>query len=299
MTTTDKNACFVCPRNCGADRRSTSGFCNKTRETEISGARPHYWEEPCISGKNGSGTIFFTGCNLGCVFCQNYAISHSGAIGQIADETFLIKTALLLKEKGVNNINFVTPSHYTEQLIPILPKLKDEVGLPIIWNSSAYEKAETIKKLEGLIDIYLPDLKFYSPEVSSRYCNADDYFTVAISAIAEMLRQQPINIIGSDGLMTSGVIIRHMVLPSHTIDSIKLLKAVKEKFGNEVMLSIMCQYIPEGKAADYPEINRRLKRKEYSRVTETALTLGFESTYIQDFASADESFIPEFSIIQK
>ena len=299
MTTTDKNACFVCPRNCGADRRSTLGFCNKTRETEISGARPHYWEEPCISGKNGSGTIFFTGCNLGCVFCQNYAISHSGAIGQIADETFLIKTALLLKEKGVNNINFVTPSHYTEQLIPILPKLKDEVGLPIIWNSSAYEKAETIKKLEGLIDIYLPDLKFYSPEVYSRYCNADDYFTVAISAIGEMLKQQPINIINNDGLMTAGVIIRHMVLPSHTIDSIKLLKAVREMFGNEVMLSIMCQYIPEGKAADYPEINRRLKRKEYSRVTETALTLGFESTYIQDFASADESFIPEFSIIQK
>lgn len=298
MTKTDIDYCSVCPRCCKTDRKSASGFCGKSEVMEISGARPHYWEEPCISGENGSGTVFFTGCNLGCVFCQNYAISHHGAMGKIADADYLIEIALLLKEKGVNNINLVTPTHFTEQLIPVLPILKEEVGLPIVWNSSAYEKTETLKKLDGIIDIYLPDLKFYSSDVSARYCNAKDYFTVAIKAIEEMLRQKPKNIIGG-GIMTEGVIIRHMVLPSHTLDSIKILKAVKEYFGNEVRLSIMCQYVPEGNAGDYPEINRRLKRKEYERVTETALKLGFESSYIQDFASADESFIPEFSIIKK
>lgn len=287
--------CTACPRNCGTDRTEGKGFCGKGETFCISRAAPHYWEEPPLSGTKGSGTVFFTGCSLGCVFCQNYKISRRSSEGRELSSEELKETVLSLQAQGVHNLNLVTPTHYSEQLVPFLEQLRPSLNIPVVWNSSGYEKVETLRKLEGLVDIWLPDLKFFSPEVSERYCGAKDYFDYASAAVSEMLRQQPVNVYGEEGLLKKGVILRHLILPAHTLDSIRLLRYMAEHYPRDLQISLMCQYIPEGRAADFPEINRRLKRKEYARVVEEAWELGFENAFTQDFASADESFIPEFS----
>ncbi len=288
--------CISCPRNCNADRSLACGFCGRSNKIEISRAAPHYWEEPCISGEKGSGTVFFTGCNLGCVFCQNYLISRRASEGESLTEQELAEVFLDLQRQGVHNINLVTPSHYALELIPILKKVKPLLQIPIVWNSNGYESVETLKQLDGLIDIYLPDLKFHSSELSKRLCSAEDYFEKAIAAISEMKRQQPADVFNEDGLMEKGVIIRHLALPNHTMDTISVIKEIKAHFSADTYLSLMCQYIPEGKAMDFEDISRRLKRKEYSRVVDFAQNEGFYNCFIQDFTSADESFIPEFSL---
>ena len=240
--------------------------------------------------------MFFTGCNLGCVFCQNYLISRRGSEGKEVSSDELEGIFLDLEGQGVHNINLVTPSHYTRQLLPVLESVKSRLSVPIVWNSNGYESVELLKRLEGLVDIYLPDLKFKSAELSKKLCGAEDYFEKAIAAIEEMRRQQPEDIFDKDGMMKKGMIIRHLILPNHTMDSIAILKELKTRFSANTRLSLMCQYIPEGKAEDYPDINRRLKRKEYARVVDYAEKEGFVNGFTQEFASADESFIPEFSL---
>ena len=288
--------CTACPRNCAVDRANCVGFCGRSETIEISRAAPHYWEEPCLSGTRGSGTVFFTGCNLGCVFCQNYLISRRSSGGKEVTAEELCNIFLDLEEKGVHNINLVTPSHYTRQLLPLLEKAKTRLSIPIVWNSNGYENAEELRLLDGLVDIYLPDLKFKSPQLSKTLCGAEDYFEKALTAISEMKRQQPEDVFDGSGLMKKGVIIRHLILPNHTMDSISILKEIKAKFSSGTRVSLMCQYIPEGKAEEFPDINRRLKRKEYARVVEFAEKEGFTNGFTQEFASADESFIPEFSL---
>lgn len=291
--------CTLCPRNCNVDRSLNRGFCGRTNKIEISRAAPHYWEEPCISGEKGSGTVFFTGCNLGCVFCQNYLISRRTSEGKTLTAQELEEVFLDLQEQGVHNINLVTPSHYALELIPVLQKVKPLLKIPVVWNSNGYEAVETLKNLDGLVDIYLPDLKFHSNELAKRLCSAEDYFEKALATIKEMKRQQPADVFNEDGLMEKGVIIRHLALPNHTMDTIALIKEIKAHFSEDTYLSLMCQYIPEGKAMDYEDISRRLKRKEYSRVVDFAQNEGFYNCFIQDFTSADESFIPEFSLTKE
>jgi putative pyruvate formate lyase activating enzyme len=288
--------CNACPRGCSIDRITTTGFCGRTEEIEISRAAPHYWEEPCLSGDKGSGTVFFTGCNLGCVFCQNYLISRRKAEGKTVTAEELLNIFEDLESKGVHNVNLVTPSHYIHQLIPILERAKRHISIPIVWNSNGYENVDDVRLLDGLVDIYLPDLKFRSADLAKRLCSAEDYFEKAVLAIEEMKRQRPVNIFDEDGMMKEGLIIRHLVLPNHSMESISILKEIKERFSADTCLSIMCQYIPEGEADKHPDINRRLKRKEYARVIEYASKLGFTNGFTQEFTSADESFIPEFSL---
>ena len=291
--------CTLCPRNCNIDRSQNSGFCGRSNKIEISRAAPHYWEEPCISGERGSGTVFFTGCNLGCVFCQNYLISRRASEGKELTVKELKDVLLDLQNQGVHNINLVTPSHYTLEIIPVLKEVKPLLNIPVVWNSNGYESVEALKQLEGLVDIYLPDLKFHSRELAKRLCSAEDYFEKSIDAISEMKRQQPADIFDEDGIMRKGVIIRHLALPNHTMDTVSIIKEIKTHFSSDTYLSLMCQYIPEGKAMEFEDISRRLKRKEYARVVDFAQGEGFYNCFIQDFTSADESFIPEFSLTKE
>lgn len=286
--------CNVCPFSCGADRVSRLGRCRSSENIHIVRAAPHFWEEPCISGKNGSGTVFFSGCSLRCVFCQNSKISREDAgreftVSEFAD--FLLNYS----KSGVHNINLVTPTHFSDKIAEALELVKEKLGIPVVWNCGGYEKKETLKRLSGLVDIYLADSKFFSPEVSARYAACPDYFEVNAEALEEMFSQQSENIYSDDGIMQKGVIVRHLVLPANTSDSRKLLSALKERFSENITLSLMCQYVPAGDAEKFPEINRRLRRKEFGTVTDFAESLGFENGYIQEFSSADDCFIPDFS----
>ncbi len=286
--------CNVCPFSCGADRVSRLGRCRSSENIHIVRAAPHFWEEPCISGKNGSGTVFFSGCSLRCVFCQNLKISREDAgreftVSEFAD--FLLNYS----KSGVHNINLVTPTHFSDKIAEALELVKEKLGIPVVWNCGGYEKKETLRRLSGLVDIYLTDSKFFSPEVSARYAACPDYFEVNAEALEEMFSQQPENIYSADGIMRRGVIVRHLVLPANTSDSRKLLSAIKERFSENITLSLMCQYVPAGDAEKFPEINRRLRRKEFGTVTDFAESLGFENGYVQEFSSADDCFIPDFS----
>ena len=286
--------CRVCPFSCGVDRVSKLGRCRSSENIHIVRAAPHFWEEPCISGTNGSGTVFFSGCSLRCVFCQNSKISREDggrefSVSEFAD--FLLNYS----KSGVHNINLVTPTHFSDKITEALELVKNDLGIPVVWNCGGYEKKETLKRLSGLVDIYLADSKFYSPEVSARYAACPDYFKVNAESLEEMFSQQPENIYSDDGIMQKGVIVRHLVLPSNTSDSRKLLSALKERFSENITLSLMCQYVPAGDAEKFPEINRRLRRKEFKSVIDFAESLGFENGYVQEFSSADDCFIPDFS----
>lgn len=284
--------CLVCPFECNVDRTRSLGRCRSSDIVHIVRAEPHFWEEPCVSGSKGSGTVFFSGCSLRCVFCQNSKISREEG-GKSYSVPELEKLFLRYSETGVHNINLVTPTHYTEQIVSALEKVKPQLGIPVVWNSSGYEKPETLRRLEGLVDVYLADSKFYSSEVSEKYAACPDYFKVNVGAIGEMLRQQPENVY-EDGLIKKGVMVRHLVLPSNTSDSRRLLAALKENFSEKLTLSLMCQYVPSGSAEKFPEINRRLRRREFATVYNYAMELGFENGYFQEFASASEAFIPDF-----
>lgn len=287
--------CIICPQNCQVDRKTCLGFCGRTDQIEISKHMKYYWEEPPLCKKNGTGAIFFTGCNLGCVFCQNYLISRRNSKGTVFTDEELYKLFSDFESQGMDSIDLVSPTQYSHILIPLLKKFKDEGhSIPVIWNSNSYEHAETIEKLNGLVDVFLPDLKFFSPELSGKLCKKEDYFKVALKAIDKMVEICPDNRFDESGLMKKGVIIRHLILPNHTADSINILRQINDRFGNDVILSLMCQYIPEGIAPTMEGLNRRLKRKEYQWVLNAARSLGFRNIYIQDFAAASESFIPDF-----
>ncbi len=256
------------------------------------------WEEPCISGRNGSGTVFFSGCPLRCVFCQNREIALGGTGRELATGK-LAGLFLVLQEKGASNINLVTPTHFTPQIAEALRSARSEgLTIPIVYNTSGYERVETLRMLDGLVDVYLPDLKYYSGELSARYSNAPEYFRYASLAIAEMVRQvgQPVfdDQPSGEQLMKRGVIVRHMVMPGHTKDSKAVIRYLYDTYRDDIYMSIMNQYTPPDDIDGYPEICRRVTRREYQRVVDYAIALGVENAFVQEGDTACESFIPDF-----
>ncbi len=288
--------CTQCPRRCNTVRSEAHvGYCGVPDVFSVARIAPHLWEEPPISGQNGSGTVFFAGCNLRCVFCQNRDISR-GSTGEAMTEQALIDAILRLADTGVHNINLVTPSHYTVQLAHLLEKLKPRLTIPVVWNSSAYESVGSLRMLEGLVDIYLPDMKYFSGELSARYSAAPDYFPVAMSALSEMIRQVGEPVWSPDkALLRRGVMVRHLILPSHRADSMALLRALHESFGNNAfLLSLMCQYTPDfALDTPYKNLHRRLTTFEYDSVRSLAMTLGFDG-FSQSPTSATADFTPKF-----
>lgn len=283
--------CTICPRGCGADRENKKGYCGVGEEFTLARAAKHMWEEPPISGTRGSGTVFFSGCNLGCVFCQNYEISH-GCKGKPVTAERLREICLSLIDEGVHNINLVNPTHYASALSDFLEK--NSFTVPVVYNSGGYEKTETLKCLEGKIQIYLPDLKYISDERSNKYSSAPDYFSYASKALTEMKRQCPENFFDEEGIMQKGMIVRHLILPKNTNQSLKILDWIKENLGTDTVISLMSQYTPYGKIKDFPELQRKITEREYLKVVDYAEYLGFENIFTQSFLSADEDFIPDF-----
>lgn len=280
--------CSICPRHCNVDRSVNLGFCQSPDSFRVARAALHFWEEPCISGKEGSGTVFFSGCNLKCVFCQNNEISAENKGVEISDDK-LISIFENLISKGANNINLVNPTHYAKRLAKVLSRWKSPV--PIVYNSSGYEEVETLKALDGLIDIYLPDLKYIRAEKAMRYSKAADYFEKASAALLEMRRQVEDKFDGD--IMKSGMIIRHLILPQNTNSSIAVLDFIKSNFPN-TFVSLMAQYTPCGDLSEFPEINRKITKREYEKVVNYAFDNSFDKLFIQELSSADKSFIPKF-----
>lgn len=292
-------ACNLCPRNCASLRTDNHiGRCGMSWELKAARASLHFWEEPCISGTKGSGTVFFSGCPLGCVYCQNRGIAL-GLAGKVISETRLSEIFLELQNKGANNINLVTPTHYILSIKKALITAKQNgLTIPIVYNTSGYELVESLQLLDGLIDIYLPDLKYYSSEVSTRYSKASDYFSYASSAIKEMFRQVGTPIFHKDSsqdLMTRGMIVRHLVLPGQIKDSKNVIRYLYETYGDQIYISILNQYTPPTENLSlYPELYRTLTEEEYDEIVDYAIDLGIENGFIQEGETAKESFIPAF-----
>lgn len=288
--------CTLCPRNCHANRLAGQvGYCGQPATIRAARASLHLWEEPCICGEEGSGTVFFSGCNMRCVFCQN----HNIAIGKYGRELTLERLAeifLELQDRGANNINLVTPSHYIPQIVYSLNLAKENgLSIPIVYNTSSYEEVSSLRLLEGLVDIYLPDLKYYSADLAQEFSHAPNYYEKACAAIAEMYRQVGTPVIdNSTGLMKSGVIVRHLLLPEQTKDSKKILRYLHETYGNDIYVSIMNQYTPLAHVADHPPLNKKVSAAEYERVLSFCERIGIEQGYMQEGEAASESFIPEF-----
>ena len=289
----DSFVCSLCPRNCGAlrDERGGDGFCGLGSQPRISRAAPHMWEEPCISGSRGSGTIFFSGCTLSCVYCQNYCIS-AGRQGITVSEYQLAGCYKKLEEMGVHNINLVTPTPYIDSIIRSFDIYRPSV--PIVYNTGGYEKPETLRRLEGIVDIYLPDVKYSDDSAAVRYSSAPDYFGTAMKAVEEMVRQTGSPVFDDDGMMKKGTIVRNLILPGMTGNSIRILRALDESFGDKILVSLMCQYIPEGRASEYPEINRRITKREYEKVLSVLEETSLEG-FVQEMSSAKKEYIPDFS----
>ncbi len=290
--------CILCPRSCGVDRSTSTGACNSTDKCKIVRAALHYWEEPCISGENGSGTIFFAGCTLGCVFCQNYAISDGKSqYGVEVDVDRLVEIFFELEEKGANNINFVTPTHYMPHIKEAIKRAKAKgFSLPFIYNTSGYERVEMLRELDGLIDVYLPDMKYFDKELAFKYSKAIDYVTVVREAIKEMVRQVGKTIFDEKGMLQKGIIVRHMILPAHTKDSKNVIEYLYKNYGDDIYISIMNQYTPvkTDRMKRYPELGRSITDREYDKVIDYAVELGVENAYIQEGETCKESFIPSF-----
>lgn len=291
--------CTLCPRNCGVDRKNgEKGICGQTDEVKVARAALHFWEEPCISGTAGSGTVFFSGCCLHCVFCQNEPIAN-GAVGRIVTTERLAEICLELQQQGAHNINLVTPGHFIPRIRESLLLAKRRgLTLPIVYNTGSYESVEALRSLEGLIDIYLPDFKYMSSTLSAKYSHAADYADVAKAAIAEMVRQtgEPLfDEDGEDGLMKRGTIVRHLTLPGCMEDSKEILKYLYDTYGNQIYISIMNQFTPLRNVEAFPELNRKITEAEYDALTDYAIELGIEQGFIQEGETAEESFIPDFN----
>lgn len=285
---------MLCPRRCGADRVNTLGFCRAPREIHIARAALHKWEEPPISGEAGSGTIFFCGCNLRCVYCQNGEISRMENTGRAVCEDELEDIMLRLAHEGAHNINLVTPTHYADALARVLPRVRKKTGIPVIYNCGGYESVETLRRLCGLIDIYMPDFKYFSPELSEKYSSAHDYADVAKKALAEMYRQTGKAVI-KDGLMKRGVLLRHLVLPSCRRDSAEVLRTVAETVpAEDILISVMRQYTPDFAPAEMKELRRRITSFEYDFVCAEAEKYGFDG-FFQDKTSAKSDYTPNFN----
>lgn len=287
--------CNLCPRNCTVDRENKVGFCGATNKIKIARADLHYFEEPCISGENGSGTVFFSFCSLKCVYCQNYELSHKNLGKEITVEK-LADIFLTLQEKKAHNINLVTPTHYVPQIIKALTIAKlNGLSIPVVYNTHGYENIETIKMLDGYIDIYLPDFKYFSEELAKKYSNAPNYFEVATNSLKEMFKQVGEFTLDENGMLKRGMIVRHLILPNNVEDSKNVLDHVYNLFRDKIYLSIMNQYTPLPHVAKYSELNRKITEKEYNEVIEFALSLGIENAFIQEGETAKESFIPNFN----
>lgn len=288
--------CTLCPRECHVNRTAgQKGYCKTTDELVVARAALHMWEEPCISGEEGSGTVFFSGCALGCVYCQNRNIAK-GLAGKVINTERLAEIFLELQAKGANNINLVTPSHYVPHIIEALNISRSKgLTVPIVYNCSGYEKVETLKLLEGYVDIYLPDFKYMSDEPAVKYSNCRNYSEVAAKAIEEMVRQVKEAKFDERGIMQKGVIVRHLTLPGYLEDSKKIIKYLYETYGDRIFISIMNQYTPITKNTVCPELNRRITEKEYEELVDYAIEIGVENGFIQEGETALESFIPEFN----
>ncbi|MCH3913767.1 MAG: 4Fe-4S cluster-binding domain-containing protein [Acidaminococcaceae bacterium] len=289
--------CNLCPRNCNVDRSEKAdssgkyGVCHSGWLPKIARAGLHYWEEPCISGTKGSGTVFFTGCNLHCVFCQNYDISFKEQGKEVSVE-HLREIYHNLIAQGAHNINLVTAAHYVEA---ITQSLQEPLSVPVVYNSSGFEKVETLKKLAGKVQIYLPDLKYHDAKLAEKYSHAPEYFSLATAAIREMYRQVGPYKLRENGLMEKGVIIRHLIMPGCTKDSKAVIDWVAKTFRpGQVMFSLMHQYVPCGRAADYPEINRKVTKEEYGEVEDYLFNSTIEDGFVQEEDAADKEFIPSF-----
>ena len=263
---------------------------------KLARAALHFWEEPCVSGEQGSGTVFFSGCPLGCIFCQNHTIS-AGHFGKEVSIERLAQIFLELQQQGANNINLVTAGHFVPQVIDALDRVRHQLHIPVVYNSSGYETVQTLRMLAGYVDVYLPDLKFYSPERSAQYCSAPDYFAVASAAVQEMFAQTGPVQLDSRGIIQKGTIVRHMVMPDGVEDSMDILSWIAEHLPlDDILVSVMSQYTPFYKSADYPEINRRLLPQEYKRVLDWMECMGIENGFVQELSSAKEEYTPDFSL---
>lgn len=290
------NSCTVCPRNCKVDRTISEGFCRSGALVKVAKAYGHMWEEPCISGEKGSGTVFFSNCNLRCVFCQNHDISQED-IGKEISTDRLSDIFLEQQERGFHNINLVNPTHYVPQIKEALKKAKEKgLKLPIVYNSNGYEGIESLKSLEGYIDIYIPDLKYFNDKYALKYSKAPNYFAIASAAIAEMVRQTGSPIFNEEGMLEKGVIIRHLMLPGLLFDSKKVVDYIYKTYGDEVYLSLMNQYTPMFKAIDYPEINKALNPGHYEALIDHCLELGYKNAFIQDTGTNTTAFVPDFNL---
>ncbi len=291
-------SCNLCPRKCGVDRTVFAGYCHEKSDLHVARAALHMWEEPCISGKNGSGTVFFSGCNMGCVFCQNRAISR-GETGKIITLERLVEIFFELKEKGANNINLVTGDMFIPTIRASIERAKNEgFDLPFLLNTSSYLELDTVKSLEGLIDIYLPDLKYIRDEDAIRYSNAKGYTEAAKASIGEMVRQCPKcefgDYNGESDLIKKGVVVRHLLMPGMLIQAKLITRYLYETYGDNIYISLMNQYTPGNDLFEYPEIDRRVTDNEYESLIDYAAGIGVTNGFMQVGETAKESFIPEF-----
>lgn len=288
--------CKLCPRECGADRTKDKGFCGAGDKAVVARASLHKWEEPCISYKNGAGTVFFSGCNLHCCFCQNNKISNELFGKEISDEE-LGDIFLRLQEMGADNIDLVTPTHFVPNIINALDMVKSKLSVPVVYNCGGYESVETLKMLDGYIDIYLPDMKYFSSEISAKYSNASDYFEKSSEAVLEMIKQTGELKFNDEGGLLKGTVIRHMVLPSHRHDSMEIIRWIAENTSPEnVLVSIMNQYTPfEFISDEYPELKRRVTKMEYNSVVNLAAELGING-FTQQKSSASQEYVPDFDL---
>lgn len=287
--------CLLCPRKCGINRRTgQTGVCGVSSEIKVARAALHYWEEPCISGKRGSGAVFFSGCSLHCVFCQNREISD-GKAGKLISKERLSDIFMELADKGANNINLVTPGQYIPDIVwAVSDARRYGMELPIVYNTSGYENADELKQLEGIVDVYLPDFKYMDSALSAKYSRAKDYPSVAKQAISEMVRQQPKVVIDdATGLIQKGVIVRQLLLPGHVNDAKAILKYLHDTYQDSIYISMMSQFTPIA-LKDYPEINRTVTRREYERLIDYAIKIGITNAFIQEGNVAKDSFIPAF-----
>lgn len=287
--------CNLCPRNCSIDRTEKAGFCGFKKDIVVARAGAHMWEEPPISGKNGSGAIFFSGCNLKCVFCQNYKITSEG-VGKVIAEDKLSEIMLRLQESGVHNINLVTPTHFADKIISALDKIKHKLSIPVVYNCGGYESEDTINRLNGYIDIYLPDFKYFSEEPAIKYSMAKNYFNVAAKAIDLMIKQVGAPVLDENSVMKKGVIIRHLVLPGLYRDSLEILKYLDKTYSkDEFFLSLMSQFTPNENCRNIKELNRKITSFEYNKVADFAAERGFKG-FFQQRSSAENKYTPDFDL---
>ena len=287
--------CILCPHKCGVDRKINIGRCKAGDKVQIGGVSLHKFEEPCISGEHGSGTVFFSKCNLNCVFCQNYEISNLGN-GREREVEELAEIFLKEQKDGAHNINLVSPTIYADKIAKAIDFAKENgLKLPIIYNTNGYENVETLKKLEGKIDVYLPDLKYYNDEIALKYSKINNYFEIATKAIQEMYRQVGAPVFDENGMITKGLIIRHLVLPNNLSDTKKILKWIKENIDENVYVSVMTQYFPTYKSNEYEEINRKITKEEYQEIEDYIYEIDIQNGYMQDYANEDENqYVPKW-----